>query len=134
MSTQTRRPQLLVLLCTWALLSVQSHAFLMPVRRISQQCINQRLPSTVVLHMSDNQTPPEEEDDFLDRQFFDPSKVKEGSPLKWFADLVENDYATAEALYASFFISALVIVSQELFRFQIHGDHYVPFKTGGSLW
>jgi ABC-type spermidine/putrescine transport system permease subunit II len=64
---------------------------------------------------------------FLDTEFFDPSKVKEGSPLKWFANLVENDYATAEALYTSFFIAFMVLVTQELVRMQLYGDRYVPF-------
>lgn len=72
--------------------------------------------------------------DFLDRQFFDPSNVKDGSAFKWFADMVEQDYETAEALFASATIALLVLVSQELLRFYVHGDHYVPFKTGGSLW
>jgi hypothetical protein len=78
----------------------------------------------------------EDEIDFLDRQFFDPSTVKEGSPLKWFANLVENDYETAEALFASFIIALLVVFTQELLRFQINGDAYIPFKKlgGSTLW
>ncbi len=71
---------------------------------------------------------------FLDRQFFDPTSVQDGSIFKWFADMVEQDYETAEALFASATIAVLVLMSQELLRFYVHGDHYVPFKTGGSLW
>lgn len=83
-----------------------------------------------------NNNSDEKEEDFLDRQFFDPSTVKEGSPLKWFANMVENDYETAEALFASFIIAILVFASQELLRFQIYGDQYVPFKKlgGTHLW
>ena len=84
-------------------------------------------------------TDKKEEDDndddgaaFLDRLFFDPSQVKDNSPFKWFATMVEQDYETAEALYASTIIAILVLISQELIRFQVLGEHYVPFKSGGS--
>lgn len=80
----------------------------------------------------DTKSLEEKMDDLLDRQFFDPKEVPEGSPLKWFANLVENDYATAEALYASFFIAGMVIVSQELVRMQYYGDNYVPFQKLGD--
>ena len=70
--------------------------------------------------------------DFLDRPFFDPANVQDGSIFKWFADMVEQDYETAEALFASATIAVLVLVSQELLRFYVHGDHYVPFKAGGG--
>jgi hypothetical protein len=81
-------------------------------------------------------------DSFLDQEFFNPSRVNENSPFKWFANLVERDYETAEALYASIIIVMLVIVSQELLRMQINGlHHYVPFTRGaassaigGGLW
>jgi hypothetical protein len=83
----------------------------------------------------DDQDPDEESVNFLDRQFFDPSQVQEDSPLKWFANLVEQDYVTAEALYASVIGFLLVVVSQELLRFQLYGDRYVPFrKVCGDLW
>lgn len=65
---------------------------------------------------------------FLDTEFFNPEQVPESSPLKWFADLVQNDYATAEALYASFFIAGMVLITQELVRMQLYGDQYVPFQ------
>lgn len=86
--------------------------------------------------MSNNGGEDDENDDidFLDRQFFDPTKVQDGSIFKWFANMVEQDYETAEALFASATIALLVVMSQELLRFYVHGDHYVPFKTGGSLW
>jgi hypothetical protein len=77
----------------------------------------------------------EKMDNFLDQEFFNPSSVDQNSPLKWFANLVERDYETAEALYASLIIVMLVIVSQELLRIQINGlDHYVPFtRVSGSV-
>ena len=75
---------------------------------------------------------------FLDTEFFNPEQVPESSPLKWFADLVQNDYATAEALYASFFIAAMVLITQELVRMQLYGDQYLPFQkmsgAGGGLF
>mmetsp|Transcript_32800 Transcript_32800/g.48591 ORF Transcript_32800/g.48591 Transcript_32800/m.48591 type:complete len:95 (+) Transcript_32800:30-314(+) len=75
--------------------------------------------------------------------FFDLSQVNNQSNpvLQWFAKLVQEDYVTAEALYASTFIFVLVIASQELLRMQMYGmDHYVPFARGdggggsGALW
>jgi len=71
--------------------------------------------------------------DFLDRPFFVPEKVDDKSPLKWFANLVENDYQTAEALFASLFITGMVIVTQEVLRMQLYGpDNYIPFSKGGG--
>ena len=97
-------------------------------------------------------------DKFLDTQFFDPDKVLAqneeqeviGTDLEengteenretnlsnrnpialWFAKLVKNDYETAEALYAASFISFMVILGQELLRYQLNGDNYVPFQRG----
>jgi hypothetical protein len=90
---------------------------------------------TLVLFQSRNFNENDEESEFdkmLDRQFFEPNEVGEESPFKWFADLVENDYDTAESLYAGGFLVFMVIVSQELFRMQIHGSSYVPFHSGGG--
>ena len=83
-------------------------------------------------------------DEFLDRQFFDPDKVIEdnndddttsSSPafIRWFANLVKNDYETAEALYAGTFFVFLVILTQEALRWQLYGDNYVPFASGRSV-
>ena len=71
-------------------------------------------------------------DDFLDRPFFDPDAVTEDDPqpIRWFADLVKNDYAAAETLYAGAIFVVMVIVSQELLRMQIYGDGYIPFQAG----
>ena len=73
---------------------------------------------------------------FLDTEFFNPEDVPETSPLRWFADLVQSDYATAEALYASFFIAGMVLITQELVRMQYYGDQYVPFQkiSDGALF
>lgn len=77
---------------------------------------------------------PEEKsiDELLDEPFFDPDQVMDDDPLpvRWFANLVKNDYNTAEALFAGFFFVVLVIFSQELLRMQLYGDNYVPFQAG----
>uniref|UniRef100_A0A7S3L595 Uncharacterized protein n=1 Tax=Amphora coffeiformis TaxID=265554 RepID=A0A7S3L595_9STRA len=85
---------------------------------------------------TDEATFEEKMEKFLDTEWFNPKDVKEGSPLKWFADLVENDYATAEALYTSFFIAFMVLITQELVRMQVYGVNYVPFQKlrDGSLF
>lgn len=70
--------------------------------------------------------------ELLDTQFFDPSQVTDDSPLKGFANLVEEDYPTAEALFASFFITVMVILTQEVLRMQLYGEQYVPFTKGGN--
>jgi hypothetical protein len=59
------------------------------------------------------------------------SSYQSSNPIAlWFAKLVKNDYETAEALYAAGFISFMVIVGQELLRYQINGDNYIPFQRG----
>ena len=63
----------------------------------------------------------------LDTPIFDPEKSN-----GWFADLVRNDYNTAEALYAGLIIAAGVIASQEALRFVMYGSGYVPFHGGGG--
>mmetsp|Transcript_11347 Transcript_11347/g.33420 ORF Transcript_11347/g.33420 Transcript_11347/m.33420 type:complete len:164 (-) Transcript_11347:276-767(-) len=69
-------------------------------------------------------------DDFLDSSVFDPDdEANEGN---WFAQLVKNDYATAEALYAGGFFALMVFISQELFRMWLYGENYVPFKGGSA--
>jgi len=87
---------------------------------------------------------------FLDTPFFDPDEIieveeynedknqkKTNNPiLLWFAQLVKNDYQTAEAFYAAGFISVLVIFTQELLRMVRYGDAYIPFTKirNGSLF
>lgn len=84
-----------------------------------------------------NQESPTEDDEsqinkFLDTPFFDPSQINNDSPLKGFANLVENDYETAEVLFAGSFFVVLVIITQELLRMQLYGDSYVPLMHGGG--
>lgn len=69
-------------------------------------------------------------DEFLDSPVFDPDN--EANDGNWFAQLVRNDYATAEALYAGGFFALMVFISQELFRLWLYGENYVPFKAGGA--
>jgi hypothetical protein len=67
-------------------------------------------------------------DSLLDTPVFDPDKSN-----SWFANLVRNDYDTAEALYAGFIIAIGVILSQEALRFvKYGGSGYVPFHGGGG--
>lgn len=90
-----------------------------------------------------NQESPTEDDEsqmnkFLDTPFFDPSQVNDDSPLRGFANLVENDYETAEVLFAGSFFVVLILITQELLRMQLHGDSYVSLLHGsggkGSLF
>jgi hypothetical protein len=73
-------------------------------------------------------------DTFLDTPFFDPNRVAndEKSPplLRKFAQFVQNDYPTAEAIFTGIFFVMLMVVGQELVRMQIYGDNYVPFTKG----
>ena len=87
---------------------------------------------------------------FLDTPFFYPDEIieveeynevknqkKANNPiLLWFAQLVKNDYQTAETFYAAGFISVLVIFTQELLRMVRYGDAYIPFTKirNGSLF
>mmetsp|Transcript_16329 Transcript_16329/g.24531 ORF Transcript_16329/g.24531 Transcript_16329/m.24531 type:complete len:208 (-) Transcript_16329:1691-2314(-) len=97
----------------------------------------------------DNKTMDEKIDKILDTPFFDPDKILDNdannggdgssssNPLTWFANLVKNDYETAEALYAGVFFSVMVVLGQELLRMYMYGDGYIPFQGGklpGSLF
>jgi hypothetical protein len=88
-------------------------------------------------------------DSFLDKPLFDPDKMladqtdeiqenpkSSTNPLVWFANLVKNDYETAEALYAAGIISFMVVLAQELLRMAKYGDAYEPFSSfsNGSLF
>ncbi|KAL7519949.1 hypothetical protein ACHAWX_004704, partial [Stephanocyclus meneghinianus] len=52
--------------------------------------------------------------DLLDKTLFDPNSPSNTN--NWFANIVKNDYDTAEALYAGLVIILGVIVSQEALR------------------
>ncbi|KAL3805336.1 hypothetical protein HJC23_009043 [Cyclotella cryptica] len=71
--------------------------------------------------------------DLLDQPLFDPDSPSNTN--NWFANLVKNDYDTAEALYAGIIITLGVIASQEALRMVKYGAAYVPFHgTGGRLF
>jgi len=75
---------------------------------------------------------------FLDKPVFDldlDDSNDSNGPMKWFSNLVQSDYYLAEAIYSTVFFSIMVVVSQELMRKVLYGDHYVPFTRGGDgLW
>jgi hypothetical protein len=74
-------------------------------------------------------------DQFLNQPFWDPTTVDENdkSPIGWFARLVQQDYELAETLFVGAYFVILVIVTQELLRFQLSGDAYVPLaRVAGS--
>jgi hypothetical protein len=76
-------------------------------------------------------------DDLLDRQFFDPNEYDydDESDTSWkakFARLVQTDYELAETLYVGVVGFFLIILSQELLRFQMYGQDYVPFMKGSA--
>jgi hypothetical protein len=74
-------------------------------------------------------------DEFLDQPFWDPTTVDENdkSLIGWFARLVQQDYELAETLFVGAYFVILVIVTQEILRFQLYGDAYVPFvKVAGN--
>ena len=76
----------------------------------------------------DNKTDNLDIDALLDTPIFDPEKSN-----SWFANLVRDDYNTAEALYAGLIIAAGVIASQEALRFvKYGGSGYIPFHGGGG--
>jgi hypothetical protein len=62
-------------------------------------------------------------DEFLDQPFWDPTTVDENdkSLIGWFARLVQQDYELAETLFVGSYFVILVIVTQEVLRFQLHG-------------
>jgi hypothetical protein len=98
-------------------------------------------PTQDVPNRLDDDDDDDDDDDehWLDRPFFDPDNYiddESSSALGKFARLVKNDYNLAETLYAGCFIAFMIVVSQEMLRFQIHGSNYIPFHAGGTnpLW
>lgn len=72
-------------------------------------------------------------DILLDTPFFDPYAPSNDD--NWFANLVKNDYNSAEALYAGAVVIFGVIVSQELLRMVKCGGLYASFNPGdGKLF
>jgi hypothetical protein len=84
----------------------------------------------------DDDNVPFDWDTFLDTPFFDPIAVtnnEAGNPLlRRLALFIQNDYNKAEMVLSGAFLFIMIVVSQELVRFQIHGDSYVPFVGGGG--
>ena len=82
-------------------------------------------------------------DEILDTQFFDPDKVlqeqeqevgsnRNNPILRWYANLLKDDYELAETLYVGVFCAMLVVITQEVLRMTMYGDNYVPFVRGGA--
>ena len=72
-------------------------------------------------------------DTLLDSPFFEPYAPSNDD--NWFANLVKNDYESAEALYAGAVVIFGVIVSQELLKIVKYGGGYVTFNPGdGKLF
>ena len=78
----------------------------------------------------DDNSLEEKIDAFLDKPFFDPNAPS--SENNWFANLVKNDYESAEALYVGVVVIIGVIVSQELLRIVKYGD--LGAGGGGKLF
>ena len=66
-------------------------------------------------------------DAFLDKPFFDPNESN-----NWFANLVKNDYYTAESLYVGVIVIFGVILSQEMLRIVKYGGF--SSGSGGKLF
>jgi hypothetical protein len=58
-------------------------------------------------------------DNLLDKPFFDPYAPSNDN--NWFANLVRNDYESAEALYAGVIVILGVVISQQLLRIVKYG-------------
>jgi hypothetical protein len=58
-------------------------------------------------------------DEFLDRPVFTPESVT-GGPFQWFADLVKDDYGSAEVLYVSVIFFLLVEVGMAWLRLELN--------------
>ncbi|KAL3797605.1 hypothetical protein ACHAW5_003324 [Stephanodiscus triporus] len=67
-------------------------------------------------------------ENLLDKPFFDPYAPSNDD--NWFANLVRNDYDSAEALYAGAVVIFGVIVSQELLKIVKYGGENATFNPG----
>ena len=66
---------------------------------------------------------------FLDTPFFDPDSPSNDN--NWFANLIRNDYESAESLYVGVIVIFGVILSQELLSIVKHGG---ASSGGGKLF
>ena len=80
---------------------------------------------------NNNNSLDEKINSFLDKPFFDPDDPSNDN--NWFANLVKNDYDSAEGLYVGAIVIFGVIVSQELLRIVKYGGGYVD-SGGGKLF
>jgi len=71
---------------------------------------------------------------FLEKVLFDPDAPSNEN--NWFANLVKNDYYTAEALYAGVIVIIGVIVAQDMLRIvKYGGGFHAPFSSSpGKLF
>lgn len=76
----------------------------------------------------------QKKDNLLDNPFFDP--FAPSNDKNWFANLVRNDYESAEALYAGVVVILGVVISQQLLRIVKHGGgiYYVFHHGNGELF
>ncbi|KAL3815606.1 hypothetical protein ACHAXA_007138 [Cyclostephanos tholiformis] len=82
---------------------------------------------------ADDESVDQKIDNLLDTPFFDP--YASSNDDNWFANLVRNDYDSAEALYAGAVVIFGVIVSQELLRIVKYGGMYASNNLGdGKLF
>ncbi|KAL7542515.1 hypothetical protein ACHAXR_011854 [Thalassiosira sp. AJA248-18] len=73
----------------------------------------------------------EKNNSFLDTPMFDPNDPSNDN--NWFANLVKNDYESAESLYVGAIVIFGVIVAQELLRIVKYGGGYAS-SGGGNLF
>ena len=102
------------------------------IHKLEHSTFHQAALSPAVLFIQQDDENDTSIDEIVDRQFFDPDSYDETdeSFLGKLAQFVKSDYELAETLYVGIIFVMLVIVSQELLRFQMYGDGYVPFKSG----
>ena len=110
-------------------------------RSPSAQYVHRKTTNSLIIRMvsdsndddndkKDDNSLEEKIDAFLDKPFFDPNAPS--SENNWFANLVKNDYESAEALYVGVVVIIGVIVSQELLRIVKYGD--LGAGGGGKLF
>jgi hypothetical protein len=64
-------------------------------------------------------------DSFWDQSYFDPTKVPPSSPLYKLAQWVQRDYETAEAVLTAGFFVILIVIAQEVVRYNLYPERYL---------
>ena len=128
MTVATRTMMRLVVLCH---LLVGGSAFL-GIQRIRGRLHRDVLNLAMASDPNNNRNSGDDDesnnvDAFLDKQIFDPNESD-----NWFANLVKNDYDSAEALYVGAIGIFGIVLSQELLRMVKYGSSYTPFGSGGG--